>query len=377
MNNLLVGNGINIQFNKKDYTAQQIVLRILKNCDRDDFPSHIIVDYPYLLKNYMGQLFLEARGILENKYDGFTNCNAEKESLKSFKKQYVDKIDTLRITDIGFEDYYLIHDLVCHKNNIENPEQYIIREAMRMAYLYAIYNDGKLNDLYKQYPEKFINYLKKFDNIFTTNYDANIESATYKQVYHIHGQFDKKSDVYLLDSFRNQLPDAPIKEIKVDEEYFYLYSTALTTHCGAYKELQIKQGAQANNAIEKMAMAYNSNPQIKQEIDNWTHESNKLTVNMGYAIQLKAANSALTFSDNYHFNTFKNITGRLEILGLSPWNDLHIFESINTSNIEECVYFYFNKNNCDIIRELLPELNAQGKIQFLPAKEFWEECYEK
>ena len=223
MNNLLVGNGINIQFNKKDYTAQQIVLRILKNCDRADFPSHVIGTYPYLLKNYMGQLFLEAREILENKYDSFTNCNAEKESLKSFKKQYVDKIDTLRITDIGFEDYYLIHDLVCHKNNIENPEQYTIREAMKMAYLYAIYNDGKLNNLYHQYPEKFINYLKKFDNIFTTNYDANIESAIHKQAYHIHGQFDKKSDVYLLDSFRNQLPDAPIKEIKVDEEYFYLY----------------------------------------------------------------------------------------------------------------------------------------------------------
>ena len=377
MNNLLVGNGINIQFNKKDYTAQQIVLRILKNCDRADFPSHVIGTYPYLLKNYMGQLFLEAREILENKYDSFTNCNAEKESLKSFKKQYVDKIDTLRITDIGFEDYYLIHDLVCHKNNIENPEQYTIREAMKMAYLYAIYNDGKLNNLYHQYPEKFINYLKKFDNIFTTNYDANIESAIHKQAYHIHGQFDKKSDVYLLDSFRNQLPDAPIKEIKVDEEYFYLYSTALTTHCGAYKELQIKQGAQANNAIEKMAMAYNSNSKIKQEIDNWTHESNKLTANMGYAIQLKAANSALTFSDNYHFDTFKSITGRLEILGLSPWNDLHIFESINTSNIEECVYFYFNKSNCDMIRELLPELNVQGKIQFLPVKEFWEECYEK
>ena len=69
MNNLLVGNGINIQFNKTDYTTQQIVLRILKNCDRDDFPSHIIVNFPYLLKNYIGQLFLEARDILEDKYD--------------------------------------------------------------------------------------------------------------------------------------------------------------------------------------------------------------------------------------------------------------------------------------------------------------------
>lgn len=377
MNNLLVGNGINIQFNKKDYTTQQLVLRILKNCDREDFPSHIIVNFPYLLKNYIGQLFLEARDILEDKYDSYTNCFAEVESLKSFKKRYKDKINILRITDIGFEDYYLIHDLVCHKTNTQNPKQYYIREAMRIAYLYAIYNDGKINTLYQEYTRKFIDYLIGFDNIFTTNYDLNVELATQKQVYHIHGQFDKKSDVYLLNSFRNQLPDAPIKEIEIDENYFYLYSNALTTHSGAYKELQIKQISQANSVVEKMAMAYNNDPKIKQEVDSWTIEANKLTANMGYAIQLKAANPSLTFSDNYHFDIFKNITGTLQILGLSPWNDFHIFESVNASDIDKCVYYYFDESECDKIKELLPELNVQGKLEFLSVKAFWENCYEK
>lgn len=377
MNNLLVGNGINIQFNKKDYTTQQLVLRILKNCDREDFPSHIIVNFPYLLKNYIGQLFLEARDILEDKYDSYTNCFAEVESLKSFKKRYKDKINILRITDIGFEDYYLIHDLVCHKTNTQNPKQYYIREAMRIAYLYAIYNDGKINTLYQEYPRKFIDYLIGFDNIFTTNYDLNVELATQKQVYHIHGQFDKKSDVYLLNSFRNQLPDAPIKEIEIDENYFYLYSNALTTHSGAYKELQIKQISQANSVVEKMAMAYNNDPKIKQEVDSWTIEANKLTANMGYAIQLKAVNPSLTFSDNYHFDIFKNITGTLQILGLSPWNDFHIFESVNDSDIDKCVYYYFDESECDKIKELLPELNVQGKIEFLSVKAFWENCYKK
>lgn len=377
MNNLLVGNGINIQFNKKDYTTQQLVLRILKNCDREDFPSHIIVNFPYLLKNYIGQLFLEARDILEDKYDSYTNCFAEVESLKSFKKRYKDKINILRITDIGFEDYYLIHDLVCHKTNTQNPKQYYIREAMRIAYLYAIYNDGKINTLYQEYTRKFIDYLIGFDNIFTTNYDLNVELATQKQVYHIHGQFDKKSDVYLLNSFRNQLPDAPIKEIEIDENYFYLYSNALTTHSGAYKELQIKQISQANSVVEKMAMAYNNDPKIKQEVDSWTIEANKLTANMGYAIQLKAVNPSLTFSDNYHFDIFKNITGTLQILGLSPWNDFHIFESVNDSDIDKCVYYYFDESECDKIKELLPELNVQGKLEFLSVKAFWENCYEK
>lgn len=149
--------------------------------------------------------------------------------MKSFKKQYKDKINTLRITDIGFEDYYLIHDLVCHKTNTQNPEQYYVREGMRIAYLYATYNDGKLNTLHQEYPRRFVDYLMGFDNIFTANYDSNLESATHKQAYHIHGQFDKKSDVYLLDSFRNQLPDAPIKEIEIDENYGSYQNVFLTT----------------------------------------------------------------------------------------------------------------------------------------------------
>ena len=144
-----------------------------------------------------------------------------------------------------------------------------------------------------------------------------------------------------------------------------MYSNALTTHCGAYKEFQIKQSSQANSGIEKMAIAYNNDPKIKQEVDRWTMDSNKLIANMGYAIQMKAANPTLSFSDNYHFNIFKNITGKLEILGLSPWNDFHIFESINKSNIEECIYYYFNENDCEMIKKLLPELNAQGKVRFL------------
>lgn len=220
MKHLLVGNGINIQFNPTDYTTQQIVLRILKNCDREDFPSHIIVNFPYLLKNYLGLLFLEARDVIEGKYDQYANCSAERSSLNSFREQYASRIRTLRMTDIGFEDYYLLHDLCCHKTGTRNPEQFYIREALRIAYLFAIYNDGKLNELYKLYPEKFINYLRDFDSIFTTNYDSNVDSVVANPVYHIHGQFDKLSAVYDPTSFRNQLPDAPSKDMRLIQNTF-------------------------------------------------------------------------------------------------------------------------------------------------------------
>lgn len=349
MRNLLVGNGINIQFNKTDYTAQAIVLRILKNCDREDFPSAIIVNQPFLLKHYIGKLFLEAREAIEGKYDKFAFSSDERKSLESFKKKYKSKLSILRMTDICFEDYYLIHDLACHKIKMGNPEQFYARESMRTAYLYAIYNDGKLNQLFTKYSEGFIDYLQSFDNIFTTNYDTNIESAIEKEVFHIHGQFDKKSDVYNETSFRNQLPDCPINNYKIDDRYFYLYSNALTTHCGAYKEFQINQASAGNACVGKLAHAYKTDPSMKQVIESWINDTNTLTSNLGYAVKLKVANSELEFSDDYHFEKFKAIIGSLEILGLSPWNDFHIFDAIDSSDIDECVYYYFDESECDVI----------------------------
>lgn len=371
MKHLLVGNGINIQFNPTDYTTQQIVLRILKNCDREDFPSHIIVNFPYLLKNYLGLLFLEARDVIEGKYDQYANCSAERSSLNSFREQYASRIRTLRMTDIGFEDYYLLHDLCCHKTGTRNPEQFYIREALRIAYLFAIYNDGKLNELYKLYPEKFINYLRDFDSIFTTNYDSNVDSVVENPVYHIHGQFDKLSAVYDPTSFRNQLPDAPIKGYEVDPEYLYLYSNSLSTHCGQYKEFQVKQYSLANSAMEKLAAAYQTNQRIRRDVDEWVKDKNKITSNMGYAVQMKVQHPELTFTDDYHFEKLSQITGELVVLGLSPWNDFHIFETIDKSEIDSFIFYYFSEEQCPKIASLLPSVNQRGVLHFFSAQEFW------
>lgn len=373
MKNLLVGNGVNIQFDKQSYTTQQIVLRMLKNCDRDDFPSHVIVDTPYRLKIYIGELFLRIVDIVQGQYDSFVTCNAEKKALELFKEHYSDKIKMLRITDVGFEDYYLMHDLICHESNVCNPDQFYIREEMKTAYFFSIYNDGKLNTLFLQYPDKLKKYFNGFDSIFTTNYDSNVDSVVDIEVFHIHGQFDKLSYVYDANSFRNKLPDAPIKEISVDEKYFYLYSNALSTHCGEYKVLQLKEATTANSVIEKMAERYTSDFNAKFEINKWTKNNNPLVANFGYAIQLKAKHPELAFADNYHFDKFKAINGELEILGLSPWNDFHIFESINDSDIQKCIYYYHSEDECERIKSLLSKLYKENRLLFKSTNEFWRE----
>ena len=372
MTNLLVGNGTNIQFDSQSYTTKQIVLRILKNFEREDFPSHVIADPKYTLRNYIGLLFMEIQGVVEGKYDGYANNTDERDSLLSFKERYKDLETRVKITDIGFEDYYLLHDLFCHKHHIMNPDQFYIREALKLAYVHSIYNDGRLNSLHTKYPDKYVQYLSSFDNIFTTNYDSNIESVTGKVVFHIHGQFDILDEAYNIESFRNQLPDAPIKNTVFDEKYFYLYSNVISTHCGAYKRFFINQNTIANEAIDAFVHSYETNEEQKAIIDSWLDSKNQLLSNLGNAIKLKTENHSLCFMEYYHFDEFDNITGELEILGLSPWNDFHIFETINSAKLNSCVFYYFNESECEKIADLLPTLANDGVLHFRSAKAFWD-----
>jgi len=375
MKNLLVGNGINIEFDNNNYTTESIVLRILKNCDRDDFPTHIIVDYPYLLKNYLGLLFIEAREAIRGEYDKYALSSSERRSLDVFKERYFSRLNTLKMTQIGFEDYYLIHDLACHKSQTYNPDQFYAREGMRIAYLYSIFNDGKLELLHKEYPQTLVDELLSYDKIFTTNYDSNIEYATGKDIFHIHGAFAQKSDVYVASSLRNQLPDAPLNDIVIDEEYYYLYSNAITTYSGDYKQYQINQYSMANSCINKMAESYTSDPSIQAEVKKWCDNSNRLTRNLGYAIKVKVEHPELSFSENYHFDELKKMEGELFVLGLSPWNDFHIFESIDATNITRCTFWYYNEEECEEVKKLLPTINRDNKLEFKNVKEFWKDIY--
>lgn len=81
MKNILVGNGINIQYDNTNYTTKNIVLRMLTDLDSEDYPCDYIVDDPMLLKSYMGKLFLAAREAIDGEFDRYTTCTAERDGL--------------------------------------------------------------------------------------------------------------------------------------------------------------------------------------------------------------------------------------------------------------------------------------------------------
>ena len=369
MKNLLMGNGVNVQFGGSEFNNKNIVLRTLLYFEDESFPKHIIMSDPIDGKAYIGFLFLEIKHLLEGELDRYANCNAEREAIQVFKKQYGDR-KSLKITDIGFEDYYLVHDLLCHKLNIDNPEMYNVREALKLCFLSAIYDKGKVNEVYKRYPSKFVEKLKEYDTIFTTNYDQNVELACGKSAYHIHGDFETRSEVYNPESFRNKLSDSPCKEYVIDENYSYLYSTALTTYSGSYKQYTMTQHTLANEAIEKMAKAYINDDTVRSTVHSWEKERNQLVKNLGESIELKVANSELKFQELYPVQELKNMEGKLDIIGLSPYNDYHLFEIINDNEkVQEVCFYYFNETECDIINTVL----SKKILLFEEVKKLWKE----
>ncbi|MBP1534400.1 MAG: hypothetical protein IK999_09785 [Ruminococcus sp.] len=50
----------------------------------------------------------------------------------------------------------------------------------------------------------------------------------------------------------------------------------------------------------------------------------------------------------YHFDEFERMSGKLSIIGLSPYNDSHIFKCINHSDLDEIVFYHFFNGGRDI-----------------------------
>lgn len=367
MKNLLVGNGVNIQHGGYDFGNEAIILRTLKSFENPNFPKHIIASDPIEIKCYIGYLFLEIEKLLDGRYNTYTTSTVERQSLEEFKNKYKDK-KSLKITDIGFEDYYLIHDLLCHKVKVGNPERYIIREALKGCFLNSIYDGGRVNTTHLNYSSAFIEWLTNYNQIFTTNYDNNIELATGKAVFHLHGDFFNRSAIYMKDSFRNQLSDCPYDKCVIDETYSHLYSTALTTYSGDYKQYSMDQGEMVNSAVEKLAIGYIENLIIKRDVDSWENDRNSLVARLQESILLKVNNPDLKFQEPYPIRPLREMIGELAILGLSPYNDRHLFKIINDSALTKCTYYYHSEKERSIISSLLTKFD----VNFEDSRSLWE-----
>ena len=166
------------------------------------------------------------------------------------------------------------------------------KALLQQMFVDGIYNDGLINDVYKNFYPGLNTYLNKFKNIFTTNYDYNLENSlgSTDKVCHLHGEFGKLSSEYNVTS---------------------LYYATHKTECDVL----------ISKKVPNMEHIYSD------AIMSWSWLEK-----YGEMIEPDTKNKEILF---------KSISGQLEIVGLAPANDEHLFLLINTNpKIKSVIYYY-------------------------------------
>ena len=106
----------------------------------------------------------------------------------------------------------------------------------------------------------------------------------------------------------------------------------------------------------------------KNDIDQWKYAESWLVRNAYSAIMLKLKED-VEFPTTDSFNSFEEIEGELQILGLSPENDNHIFSRINeNSKITRIIYYYFNEDD----KKAAQAVFENGILVLKPVQNFWK-----
>ncbi|MCA8990794.1 MAG: hypothetical protein KDA88_02390 [Planctomycetaceae bacterium] len=363
MKNLLAGNGVIIQFGGSDYLNSSIVRRAITNVKTGNFPSHL---YPAECAKLLYGLQQELTKVVYGEYDKFATTSYIRSSLDDFKRRYGGS-QLYEVHEIGFEDYFLIFELFHVSRGISNPDRFNSRGVFRRMFLDSVYNGGKIELVYRSFATPFVHWVRSHDNVFTTNYDSNLDVGCGVDVHHLHGCFKTLSESYDPNSFRNQLTDDLLDGEKVDFTYPYLYSNALVSYVGELKEYAMSQSTVANSGMEKFANGYRDDPAMREQIDAWP-EDDDLTRRLKEAIRLKADNPDLKHGEQYPHQMLSEISGTLRIVGLSPSNDGHLFSRIHANDkILDIVFYCFGEQEAEDAKNLF----RGRRVEVVDVREHW------
>jgi len=216
MKTLVVGNGIDIQYGSFDKRGNKAIIDRAINNVKDnkyqglDWQKDSVMDALYYCVETINRVIRKEDIVPKDKDYVFLQMELER-----IRRTYLKDIG---INEIGLEDIFLGAELLYLNSQNEQERKLvdsIVCDYIQPLLLDAIYDDGSVNEIYKNFPKSLITYLKKYDAIFTLNYDMNLERALEYEVpvYHLHGSFDdllEKSDV-------------------VDDEFKHMYCNGIMT----------------------------------------------------------------------------------------------------------------------------------------------------
>ena len=154
MKSVLLGNGINIQFGGKAYSNYFIMERIRYRAKLDSYvqlfgntltSSEII--------NILDGFVDIANGVRNGDYDQYIDGDENiQEAIDDFKCRYTSNVSASY--DIMLEDWFLLIQMFFLKNNDLTDNKSAAIQGFERLILDAIYNGGKIQDLFKGMPKK-------------------------------------------------------------------------------------------------------------------------------------------------------------------------------------------------------------------------------
>ena len=344
--NLLVGNGINIQFGGPAYGSEFILKRIKYNCRLGKYDSlfggQITGKEIEIVFNGLVSI---ANRIIENQYGDLTEDPDTIEAIEDFKKRYTQKVSLPH--EIMLEDWLLLVRVFFLMNSDLMQVSQGAIQGFEQLLLDCIYNNGKLQELHQNMNKDVKRFFNGYDKVFTLNYDNNIETLTHKNVYHLHGDFSVLSN--------SENPETVLGYIRRNEgktvwqpDMKHCYCNALLNYSGRLKYKTAVANHKAILDSESYAEKYHSDSSFRKAVS----VKNSLETQM---IQTKIEHPELKMATEYYFYEFESIEGQLEIIGLSPNNDAHIFDAIlNNPNITKVIFYYFGEKERTFIEENYP-----------------------
>lgn len=342
MKSILVGNGINIQFANAAYSSEFIIKRAYFNSLQGKYDS--LFNNEILGKdvaNIIKSFIFIGNNILDDKFS-YVEEPMLKEAIEDFKDRYRHIKSFTKYSHIMLEDWFLLIKLFFIENTDVEEQWLSAKQGFEQIFLDAIYNDGYIENIHTKMTKDIAKYLKSFDCIFSLNYDSNIETLINKEVFHLHGCYNNLSDGENKDTVLGYMRFINGEQV-LQEHIKHCFCNALLDYSGRLKKFRTEQIDKLSAELDRLKQLNRCNP---SEYEKYISEIKKRDEHSYSVITTSIANPLLSAGTNYHFNDLSTLTGELVILGMSPNNDAHIFESINESSIEK-VYFY-NYGSLDV-----------------------------
>lgn len=139
--------------------------------------------------------------------------------------------------DIMLEDWFLLIKIFFMDNEDLSIEWQSAKQGFELLILDGIYNDGMLTTLHTNMNKKVKRFFSEFDNIFTLNYDNNIDELLGRKVFHLHGDYCVPPDSENPDTVMGALRIEKGENISIPDDFKHCYCNALLDYYDVFNRL--------------------------------------------------------------------------------------------------------------------------------------------